>query len=137
MPGTPTATFPPSLTTKTSVPLSCNCMIWLDEVLLTLTPTSDPALLTTTASDIVTVVLTVVVVPLTVMLPVTVRLSLTVTSEVVCPIDTAIPEASVAILRAPTALVIYEFVPSWYKCISEPSPILNGEESVNFKASSD
>ena len=38
--------------------------------------------------------------------PVTVKLSATVTSEVVCPIVTAIPEVSVAILRAPTALVI-------------------------------
>jgi len=81
-------------------------MTWLDEVLLTLTPTSDPALLTTTASDAVIVVLIVVVVPLTVKLPVTVRLSLTVVSEVVCPIFTAIPEVSVASFNSPVLLVI-------------------------------
>ena len=38
--------------------------------------------------------------------PVTVRLSATVTSEVVCPIVTAIPDDSVAIFKAPVALVI-------------------------------
>ena len=38
--------------------------------------------------------------------PVTVKLSATVTSEVVCPIVTAIPEVSVATFKAPTALVI-------------------------------
>jgi len=38
--------------------------------------------------------------------PVTVRLSATVTSEVPCPIVTAIPEVSVAIFRAPTAFLI-------------------------------
>ena len=48
----------------------------------------------------------VVVVPLIVKSPVTVRLSLTVVSEVLFPIYTAIPEVSVAILRAPTALEI-------------------------------
>ena len=38
--------------------------------------------------------------------PVTVKLSATVVSEVVCPIVNAIPEVSVAIFKAPTALVI-------------------------------
>ena len=38
--------------------------------------------------------------------PVTVKLSLIVVSDVVCPIDTAIPEVSVAIFNAPVLLVI-------------------------------
>jgi len=42
----------------------------------------------------------------TVRVPVVVRLSAIVTSDVVCPIVTAIPEVSVAIFKAPTALVI-------------------------------
>jgi len=44
--------------------------------------------------------------------PVTVRLSAIVVSEVVCPIVNAIPEVSVAIFKAPSEFVIYEFVPS-------------------------
>ena len=51
--------------------------------------------------------------PATVLLPVTVRLSPTVTSDVECPIVTAIPEVSVATFIAPVALVMYEFDPSW------------------------
>ena len=45
-------------------------------------------------------------VPPTDVLPVVVRLSAIVTSEVVCPIVTAIPEVSVATFKAPTAFVI-------------------------------
>ena len=50
--------------------------------------------------------------------PVTVRLSAIVVSEVVWPIVIAIPLVSVATFKAPTALVIYELEPSWYKVIS-------------------
>jgi hypothetical protein len=39
-------------------------------------------------------------------LPTTLKLSLIVVSEVVCPIDTAMPEVSVAILRAPAVFLI-------------------------------
>ena len=53
-----------------------------------------------------------VCVPVIVALPVTDKLSATVVSEVVCPIVKAIPDVSVAIFKAPTALVIYEFDPS-------------------------
>ena len=64
-------------------------------------------------SPIVNVLLeTVGVVPDTVRSPVTVRLSATVTSEVPCPIVTAIPDYSVAIFNAPVELVIYEVDPS-------------------------
>jgi len=41
-------------------------------------------------------------VPVTVKLPVTVALSAIVTSEVVCPIVTAIPDVSVASFKAPS-----------------------------------
>ena len=51
-------------------------------------------------------------VPVTVKLPVTVALSAIVTSEVVCPIVTAIPDVSVAIFNAPVLFAIKEFVPS-------------------------
>ena len=67
---------------------------------------------------------TVVVVPDTVKFPVTVKLSATVTSDVVCPIVTTIPESSVAIFNAPTSFVIYELLPSWYIVISSPAPTL-------------
>ena len=48
-----------------------------------------------------------VCVPVNVVVPVTVKLSATVVSEVVCPIVKAIPDVSVAIFKAPTALVMY------------------------------
>ena len=70
-------------------------------------------------------------------LPVTVKLSATVVSEVVWPIVTAIPLVSVATFKAPTALVIYELDPSWYRVRSWLSPILTGVESVSNKESAD
>ena len=53
-----------------------------------------------------------VCVPVSVVVPVTVKLSATVVSDVVCQIVKAIPDVSVASFKAPTALVMYEFVPS-------------------------
>ena len=64
------------------------------------------------------------VAPSTVTSPATVKLSLIVVSDVAFPIDTAPPEVSVAIFNAPSELVIYEFVPSWYNSKSSPVPNL-------------
>ena len=65
-----------------------------------------PPKVNTGSSTVVVVLFTVVVVPLTVKSPVTVKLSATVISEVECPNVIAIPDVSVAIFKAPTALVI-------------------------------
>ena len=62
-------------------------------------------------SDMVIPLVLITVEP-TVKVPVVVRLSQIVTSEVVCPIVNAIPDVSVAIFKAPTAFVMYEFDPS-------------------------
>ena len=50
--------------------------------------------------------------PVAVIVPVAVKLSPIVTSDVVCPIVTAIPELSVATFIVPVAFVMYEFDPS-------------------------
>ena len=67
-------------------------------------------------------------------MPVTTKLSPTVTSEVPCPILTATPDDAVATFKSPVAFVIYESVPSWYSCISDPAPNLNLSESGMIKS---
>ena len=73
------------------------------------------------SSTVCVVACVVLTLPTTVKLPLTVKLSFTVTSDVVFPIETAIPDSDVPrfrtpdevfMLRFPPELVICEFVPS-------------------------
>ena len=77
--------------------------------------------------------LTVVVVPLTVKFPVTVKLSATVTSEVECPIVTAIPDVSVACLSGPShAEELIKKIPTVVSVASEDIDFAKSIPTIEF-----
>ena len=65
------------------------------------------------AELLICVAVFVIAVPANESVPATFKLSPIVTSDVVCPIVTAIPDVSVATFNAPVLFSIKEFVPSW------------------------
>jgi hypothetical protein len=87
----------PLVNVKRSVSLVCPIVVPLVIILSTVKVVRVPRLVTLPCAAVAKV---------PVKVPVTVKLSATVTSEVVCPIVTAIPEVSVAIFKAPCEFVI-------------------------------
>ena len=83
------------------------------------------------SSTVIVVELTVVVTPLTVRLPCTVRLSPTVTSEVPCPILTAIPLFAVPTESAPEAVSILSAPPPSIDIVEDPSIVIAPEASIS------
>ena len=99
----PATVSTPLVNVKRSVSLVCPIVVPLVIILSTVKVVRVPKLVTLPCAAVAKVPVSV---------PVTVKLSATVTSEVVCPIVTAIPQVCVAIFKAPTAFVMYEFDPS-------------------------